>query len=67
MTANRGIIRPAIDPNRTPFHETAAFRRYGVTPEPAPHSPEDLYLKALIREQGFDGLPEVAPRRMLDA
>jgi hypothetical protein len=61
------IARPRIDPATTPFKDTMAFRRYGPVDDPDFDTPEDLYLKALIEEQGFDGPPHVVPRRLLDA
>jgi len=66
MIERHSIVQPAIDPDRIPFHETEAFRRFGTRLDPAPDSPEDLYVKALIHEQGFDGLPHVVSRRVLD-
>jgi hypothetical protein len=60
------ITRPRIDPSNTPFTETEAFRRYGASDDPDPDSPEALYTKAVIQEQGFDGLPHVVTRRELD-
>jgi len=60
------IAPPRIDPSTTPFTETRAFRRYGVTEDPDPDSPEAQYTKRLIREQGFDGLPHVVSQRELD-
>lgn len=60
------IARPRIDPAVTPFERTAAFRRYGLAPDPDPAAPESLYLKAMLREQGFDGLPHVVARQQLD-
>jgi hypothetical protein len=66
MDAHDRIAPPRIDPTRTPFTATAAFRRYGVTDDPDPGSPEALYTKALIREQGFDGPPHLVSGRTLD-
>jgi hypothetical protein len=60
------IARPRIDPSRTPFTATRAFRRYGLVEDPDPSSPEALYTKAVIQEQGFDGLPHVVSSRGLD-
>lgn len=67
MDEHDRIAQPRIDPSRTPFTETAAFRRYGFLGDPDPGSAEALYTKALIREQGFDGLPHVVPREALIA
>lgn len=66
MDPNDRIAQPRIDPARTPFEDTAAFRRYGVTSDPEPDALEALYTKAMIQEQGFDGLPRVVSRRELD-
>jgi hypothetical protein len=66
MDEHDHIARPRIDPTTTPFLETQAFRRYGLTDDPDPFSPESLYVKAVIQEQGFDGLPHLVSRRELD-
>jgi hypothetical protein len=66
MEEHDRIAPPRIDPARTPFTETRAFRRYGVTDDPDPSSPEALYTRAVIQEQGFDGLPHVVGSRELD-
>jgi hypothetical protein len=66
MEEHDRIARPRIDPATTPFTETQAFHRYGVSHDPDPDSPEALYTKAIIEEQGFDGLPQVVPRQELD-
>ncbi|MGH2585020.1 MAG: hypothetical protein ACRDJE_08905 [Dehalococcoidia bacterium] len=66
MDDNDRIVRPRIDPSRTPFTQTAAFRRYGLTTDPDPDSLEALYTKAVVEEQGFDGPPHVVTRRQLD-
>jgi hypothetical protein len=66
MDEHDWIAPPRIDPRRTPFTATRAFRRYGLTDDPDPSSPEPLYLKAVIQEQGFDGLPHIVTRRELD-
>ncbi|MGE3600001.1 MAG: hypothetical protein AB7N70_31115 [Dehalococcoidia bacterium] len=66
MDEHDRIVPPRIDPNRTPFTETAAFGRYGPILDPNPDSPEALYTKAVIHEQGFDALPHVVTRRELD-
>jgi hypothetical protein len=66
MDEHDWIAQPRIDPNRAPFTETIAFRRYGLRDDPAPASPESLYLKAVIQEQGFDGPPHLVTRRELD-
>jgi hypothetical protein len=60
------IAKPRIDPNKLTFWRTAAFRKFGSTVEPAPDSPEDLYTKEVIREQGFDGPPHLVSRTELD-
>jgi hypothetical protein len=52
---------------RTPFDATEAFRRFGYSVERAGPGEEDVYTKALLQEQGFDGLPQVVTRRQLDA
>jgi hypothetical protein len=67
MNPDDRIALPRIDPSLMPFTGTAAYRRYGSTPDPDVDAAEDLYLRAIIEEQGFDGLPHVVPRRMLDA
>src|SRR5215212_7542681 len=59
------IAPPRIDPTATPFTNTAAFRRYGVIDNPDPSSPEALYTKAVIQEQGFDGPPQAVGSRKL--
>jgi hypothetical protein len=59
------IAQPRLDP-RARFQDTAAFRRFGATLDPAPDALEDLYTKAIIAEQGFDGLPQVVPKSELD-
>jgi hypothetical protein len=66
MDEHDRIAQPRIDPSITPFAETEAFRRYGLRDDPDPASPEPLYLKAIIQEQGFDGPPHVVTRRKLD-
>jgi hypothetical protein len=66
MDEHDRIARPRIDPTTTPFWETEAFRRYGLTDDPDGDSPEALYTKAVIEEQGFDGPPHIVPRRVLD-
>ena len=66
MDEHDRIARPRIDPATTPFTETDAFRRYGVSDDPDPDSREALYTKAVIQEQGFDGLPQIVTRRELD-
>jgi hypothetical protein len=66
MDEHDRIAQPRIDPTTTPFTETAAFRRYGITDDPDPDSPEALYTKAVIQEQGFDGPPHLLSRRELD-
>jgi hypothetical protein len=66
MDEHDRIAQPRIDPRTTPFTETRAFRRYGITNDPDPDSPEGLYTKAVIEEQGFDGLPHTLSRRELD-
>jgi hypothetical protein len=66
MNAHDRIAPPRIDPARTPFTATAAFRRYGVTDDPDQSSPEALYTKAAIQEQGFDGPPHVVSQRELN-
>ncbi len=58
--------RPRIDPRATPFEQTVAFRRFGGAVDPEPDSPEEVYTKALIEEQGFDGLPHVISREELN-
>jgi hypothetical protein len=60
------ITRPRIDSRRVRFRETDAFRRFGANANPEPTSPEDLYTKAILREQGFDGLPQVVSREEVD-
>jgi hypothetical protein len=67
MEEHDRIALPRLDPDRTPFTETRAFRRYGVTDDPDPGSPEALYTKAVIQEQGFDGPPHVVSQRRLDS
>ncbi len=64
---NRGhpIARPRLDPQRTPFEQTEAFRRFGVRIAPA-SGEEHHYAKALIVEQGFDVLPHVVSASELD-
>jgi hypothetical protein len=59
------IAKPRIDPRHTPFSQTAAFRTYGVL-DPDPFGLEDLYVKALLQEQGFDGLPQVVTAEIVD-
>jgi hypothetical protein len=54
---SNGIGQPHIDPSDTPFEQTRAFRQYGAEVMPEPEAAEEPYTKALIREQGFDGLP----------
>jgi hypothetical protein len=66
MDEHDHIAPPRIDPSKTPFTETEAFRRYGLRDDPDPKSPESLYLKAIIQEQAFDRLPYVVSRRELD-
>jgi hypothetical protein len=66
MDGHDRIAQPRIDSSRTPFTETRAFRRYGVTTDPDVNSREALYTKAVIQEQGFDGLPHIVTRRELD-
>jgi hypothetical protein len=66
MNEQDRIARPSIDPITTPFTATEAFRRYRLITDPDPHADEELYTKAIIREQGFDGLPHVVTRRELD-
>jgi hypothetical protein len=66
MYPDHRIAPPRIDLSTTPFTSTAAYRRYGFVPDPDVEAPEDLYLRAIIEEQGFDGLPHVVPRRILD-
>jgi hypothetical protein len=60
------IAAPRIDPARVPFERTAAYRRFGIRIDADPLHPEDLYAKALIQEQGFDGLPHVVSAAELD-
>lgn len=67
MQRDHPIAKPRIDPAAQPFSETEAFRRYGSVADPDLDVPEGLYLKALIIEQGFDGLPHVVSRRELNA
>lgn len=67
MDEHDRIAQPRIDPSITPFTETEAFRRYGFRTDPDQSSAEALYTKALIQQQGFDGLPHVVSRRELDA
>ncbi|MGH2353397.1 MAG: hypothetical protein ACRDI2_11960 [Chloroflexota bacterium] len=68
--ASRGgahpIARPRIDPRRTPFERTAAFRRFGPRIAPAAEG-EHHYTTALIIEQGFDGLPHIVTAAEFDA
>jgi len=66
MDEHDWIAPPRIDPRTTPFTETAAFRRFGAATHPNPDSLEAHYTKAVIQEQGFDGLPHVVARRELD-
>ncbi|MGH2586406.1 MAG: hypothetical protein ACRDJE_15945 [Dehalococcoidia bacterium] len=66
MDEHDRIAPPRIDPTKTPFTETEAFRRYGFHDDPNPDSPESLYLKAIIEEQAFDQLPYLVTRRELD-
>ncbi|MGH2353395.1 MAG: hypothetical protein ACRDI2_20065 [Chloroflexota bacterium] len=60
------IARPRIDPARTPFERTQAFRRFGMRIVPAAGE-EHHYAGALIVEQGFDGLPHIVSAQELDA
>jgi hypothetical protein len=60
------IARPRLTPSRVPFERTAAYHRFGPRTDPAPLDAEDLYTKALLQEQGFDGLPDVVPAAVLD-
>jgi hypothetical protein len=60
------IAQPRINSATVPFQATIAFRRYGTIEDPDFDAPEDLYLRALIEEQGFDGLPHVLPARDLE-
>lgn len=62
---NDQIVVARIDPTRTPFEEAVAYRTYGSRFDPDPGNPEDLYARAIIREQGFDGTPHVVPRTEL--
>lgn len=66
MDEHDRIAQPRIDPRRTPFTATRAFRRYGLAFDPDPNSLEALYTKAVVQEQGFDGPPHVVTRRQLD-
>lgn len=61
------IAQPHINAAVTPFEETAAYRRYGAEVMPEPDAPEEPYTRALVEEQGFDGLPQVVSSRQLDA
>ena len=55
-TADR-IVRPRLDPSRTSFEQTVAFVRYDGRFDPAPDSPEDLYInRTALRVQGEDEL-----------
>jgi hypothetical protein len=60
------IAQPGIDPARVPFEATDAYRRLGLDVERDPLAPEHLYTKAIIVEQGFDGLPHVVSREELN-
>jgi hypothetical protein len=66
MDDQEQIARPRIDPATTPFTETFAYRRYGSNTDPEPGALEALYTKAIIQEQGFDGLPHAVTRHELD-
>jgi hypothetical protein len=66
MDSNERITQPSIDVASTPFDQTAAFRRYGSHFDPDPSGPEDQYTSAIIREQGFDGRPQVVSGMELD-
>ncbi|MGH2588802.1 MAG: hypothetical protein ACRDJE_28090 [Dehalococcoidia bacterium] len=66
MNPDHPIAPPRIDPAKTSFRETVAFKRYGTIPDPDPRAVQDLYLRELIRQQGFDRLPHAVPRRTLD-
>jgi hypothetical protein len=59
-------VQPRLDPSRTTFERTAAFRRYGATSELALDPKQDRYTKEIIREQGFGGKPHVVSRPELD-
>jgi hypothetical protein len=61
------IARPRIDPARMTFQRTATYRRYDGAIDPDRLDPEQLYSKALIHEQGFDGLPHVVSGQELAA
>jgi hypothetical protein len=60
------IAPPRIDPARTPFERTGAFRMFGAEVMPDPEAAEEPYTKAIIHEQGFDGPPNVISSRALD-
>ncbi|MGH2586408.1 MAG: hypothetical protein ACRDJE_15955 [Dehalococcoidia bacterium] len=67
MDEHDRIAPPRIDPTKTPFTETEAFRRYGFRTDPDQNSAEAFYTKALIQQQGFSGPPHIVSRRELDA
>jgi hypothetical protein len=61
----QAIARPRIDPARVPFERTETFRRFGLRVVPSPEG-EYPFMKALIREQGFDGPPQIMTPAELD-
>src|SRR5438093_5949552 len=48
-----------------PFERTATFRRFGRFVQSPPFG-EDRFMKSLIGEQGFEGLPHVVTPAQLD-
>ena len=61
----QAIARPRIDPARVPFERTETFQRFGPRVVSGPEG-EYAFMKALIREQGFDGPPHVLSQAELD-
>jgi hypothetical protein len=66
LCPNSPIVSPRIDTERTGFRDTVAFRTYGGRLDPDRSSAEQLYAKALLQEQGFDGPPHIVSARELD-
>jgi hypothetical protein len=66
MPDPHAIAKPRIDPARVPFERTSAFGRYGARVAPPPGD-EHANTKALLEQQGFDGLPHVVSEAALDA